>query len=308
MSTETTPDNRRGIVAMLAAMAFFVANDAMTKLARETLGAGQVMAVRGVFALAITLALVAWMGEAGRLRLVLRPRVLGRATSELAVATLYIIALGFMPLADLIAVMQSTPLLIAVYLAFTGLEPMGWRRWLSILVGFAGVLLVVRPGGSSFDIYTVAAFGSAVLVGVRDLATRRFGSDIPTVLILFSSVVLVMAGGVAMASYEGWRPLSPSVAGVLAGAAFFVVLGNYAMITAFRNVEVAVVSPFRYSVIVWGALAGYLVFGEVPDLFAALGACLIVAAGVYTVHRERLRARAISASAATVTPETRRPQ
>ena len=96
----------------------------------------------------ITLGLVAWMGEARRLGMVFRASILFRGIVELSIAVLYIVALGHLPLADLTAIMQSTPLIIALYLALTGVERMGWRRWAAVLVGFGGVLLVVRPGGT----------------------------------------------------------------------------------------------------------------------------------------------------------------
>jgi drug/metabolite transporter (DMT)-like permease len=290
MLTQPPPDNRRGIVAMLLAMAFFVANDAMVKLAREGLQSGQVMTVRGLFAIAITVGVVLWVGEFRRVRLMLRRRLLFRGLVELSLAGLYIVALGHLPLADLSAILQSTPIIMALWLAVTGAERMGWRRWTAVVVGFLGVLLVVRPGGGSFDVYAIIAFVSAALVAVRDLTTRRFGSEVPTVLILLSTVLMVTAGGATLSLFEEWRPMSAPVVALLAAAAGFVVLGNYAVITAFRNVEIAVVSPFRYSVILWAALAGFLVFGEIPDLMGAAGALLIVASGVYTVHRERLRA------------------
>lgn len=297
MQPDQTPDNRRGIIAMLVAMVMFSTNDVLTKLARETMGVGQVMALRGAFAMLITFAMIAWFGEVRRLRLAFSPRVVARGTSELVIAVLFILALGQMPLADLNAIMQSTPLLMGLFLSLLGLEKMGWRRWTAMLVGFAGVLLVVRPGGSSFDIYTLAAFGSAAIVAGRDIATRRFAADIPTVLILTASIFMVMLGGGVIAIFEGWSPVSAPALLTLAFAALFVVLGNYAMITAFRNVEIAVVSPFRYSIILWGALGGYFVFGEVPHVSAAIGAVLIVASGIYTVQRERLRARAAQQAA-----------
>ena len=298
MQAAQQPDNRRGIIAMLLSMAFFVTNDALMKLAREGLSSGQVMSVRGVFSVLITLGLVAWLGEARRLGMVFRASILIRGIVELSIAVLYIVALGHLPLADLTAIMQSTPLIIALYLALTGVERMGWRRWAAVLVGFGGVLLVVRPGGDSFGIFSVLAFVSALLVAVRDLTTRRIGSEIPTVLILTASVSIIAAGGAGLSLVEGWKPMSVGTVAILAGAAFFVVIGNYAAITAFRNVEIAVVSPFRYSVILWAALAAFFVFGEVPDLAGAIGAMLIVGAGIYTVHRERIRSREKAAARA----------
>jgi drug/metabolite transporter (DMT)-like permease len=110
-----------------------------------------------------------------------------------------------------------------------------------------------------------------------------------------------MLGGLAMWTLEEWRPVSPLNVLWLAMAGLLVSSANYCMITAFRHVDVSVISPFRYSVILWAGLSGFLVFGERPDWVAAAGAVLIAGSGLYTVHRERLRARAERAGMASKT-------
>ncbi|MHB2167912.1 DMT family transporter [Alsobacter sp. R-9] len=291
--------NRRGIVAMLLAMAFFVTNDTLMKMAREELPAGQVMGVRGIFAALCTFAMVVAFGELGRWRLVLRGVVLLRGSLELAVAICFIVALGHLPLADITAMGQSAPLLLAAYVALTGEEQMGWRRWLAILVGFLGVLLVVKPGSPSFDIYGVLGCMSAVLVAGRDLVTRRVHHSVPTVLILATTTAVVAGGGSLYGLLtETWQPVTWSVTVELALAGIFVTLGHYCVITAFRGVDIAVVSPFRYAVILFAAVYGLVVFGDVPDLWGTVGAVLIAGSGLYTLHRERVRHRNVAALAA----------
>jgi len=286
--------NTRGIVFMMLAMAFFVTNDTFMKLAREELPAGQVMAIRGAFGIVFTVGFVIAMGELGRIRHVLHGIVVARAGLELAVAICFIIALGHLPLADITAMGQSAPLLIAAYVALTGQETMGWRRWSAILVGFVGVLMVVRPGGPSFDVYAVLGLMSAVLVAARDLVTRFVPRDVPTVLILAATTLMVAIGGLAMGVVEDWRPASLTAIGHLALAGLFVTLGHYCVISAFRGVELAVVSPFRYSVVLFAVIFGILFFGEFPDAMASAGTLLIVLSGLYTLHRERVKRREIA--------------
>lgn len=303
-ATDTTQDsgrlsaNSRGIVFMLLAMAFFVTNDTFMKMAREELPAGQVMAIRGGFGIVFTLTFVIAMGELGRARHVLRGIVMARAALELAVAICFIVALGHLPLADITAMGQSAPLLIAAYVALTGHEQMGWRRWSAIVVGFIGVLLVVRPGGPGFDIYSVLGLMSAVLVAARDLVTRYVPRDVPTVLILSATTLMVALGGVAMGAVEDWQTASWTAIGHLALAGLFVTLGHYCVISAFRGVEIAVVSPFRYSVVLFAVLFGIVFFGEIPDAIASVGTLLIVLSGLYTLHRERVKRREIALLAA----------
>jgi drug/metabolite transporter (DMT)-like permease len=299
----TAADNRRGILALTVAMAFFVSNDTLTKLASETLPPGEIMTIRGVFASLLAMGLAAWMGHAGRWRLLLQRRVMVRAIIELLVAVAFLSALGHMALGDLTAVMQASPLITALICALSGLEPMGWRRWLAVIAGFAGVLLVVRPTGESFGWASWTALGASSLVAARDLVTRQIRSEVPTVLVLVATSVVVMAGGLLLIPVETWAAPSPRIATELAFAGLFVAAGHYFSIAGFRNTDVAVVSPFRYSIILWAGLFGFLVFGERPDLTALLGAAVIAASGLYTVHRERVRARVERAASAAVDTE-----
>ncbi|MFO1149169.1 MAG: DMT family transporter [Alsobacter sp.] len=295
-SPPSAADNRRGILALTLAMAFFVTNDTLTKLASESLPPGEIMTIRGVFASLLAMGLAAWMGHAARWRLLLQRRVMVRAIIELLVAVAFLSALGHMALGDLTSVMQASPLITALICAVTGLEPMGWRRWLAVIAGFAGVLLVVRPTGESFGWASWTALAAASLVAARDLVTRQIRSEVPTVLVLVATSIVVMAGGLLLIPVETWSPPSPRVATELAFAGLFVAAGHYFSIAGFRHVDVAVVSPFRYSIILWAGLFGFLVFDERPDLTALLGAAVIAASGLYTVHRERVRARIESAA------------
>lgn len=283
--------NRRGIAAIIVAMALFITTDTLSKVARADMPAGQVMTLRGLFAVVFALALAGAMGELSRLPLVFHPAVLRRALAEMSVAVTFLTVLGHMPLANLTAIGQSAPLMIAVYLAMSGSERMGWRRWSSVAVGFVGVLFVLKPGAQTFDAYTVLAVICAVLVAVRDVLTRSVPREVPSVLILAATTLSVLAGGLVMGLFEAWAPVTGRSLVLLAAAAFFVTGGNYFIITAFRGVEVGVVAPFRYTVIVMAVLYGIFVFGELPDGFTVAGALMIGASGAYTIHRERLRAR-----------------
>ncbi|WP_406856952.1 DMT family transporter [Alsobacter sp. KACC 23698] len=287
----TFVQNRRGVLAMLAAMAVFTTSDALMKLVRTALPPGEVVFVRGLFAVLFSVALLVGMGHVRDARRVLAGPAALRAGVEAIVALCFVTALGHMALADLTAIGQSSPILIAVFCAVTGLEPMGWRRWAAVLTGFAGVLLVVRPTGESFDVYTLVALLSAVFVAVRDLVTRRIHPSVPTAAVLAATSTAVCAAGAVLGLAEDWIAPTPAQWAGLGGAGLAVALGHLCVITAFRGVDVTVVSPFRYSVIVWAILAGAAVFGEIPDATTLAGATLVVGSGVYTVHRERIRAR-----------------
>lgn len=299
-------DNRRGIVAMLLAMAFFVVNDSLLKLAAATAPVGQIMALRGLFATAIALAIVAAAGELRGLARLVSPAVLGRAGLEAVVAFLFISSLPRLPLAILTAIVQSTPLIMTLAMVVLGLERVGWRRWSAIIVGFVGVLVIVRPGAEGFDIFALVAVAVALLVAARDLATRFVPSDVPSSVVALASTASVGLAGLLAGLGEDWPALAMRELSYIGGAAVLVTLGNLANIVAFRGTDVSVVSPFRYSVILWAILLGLVIFGELPEPSAFLGIALIVASGVYTIHREHVRRREaarVEAAEAAASPE-----
>lgn len=285
--------NLRGILAMTIAVGLFIINDTLVKLARAHWDTGQVLVVRGVFTL---LLLAGWLGFArqfSQLPMIFRRDLLTRSVIEGVVAITFIMALGLMPLADITAILLATPLLITALSVIVLGEKVGWRRWSAVAVGFAGMLLVIRPGGSAIPPLALAlALAAALGVAARDLMTRRVPADVPTVIVAVTSTLgTLVAGGVMAMQGAGWKPLEGQMLLILAAASVFVLAGNYAMIEACRDVELSVVSPFRYIVILWAVLLGILVFGEWPNPLAVLGIVLIVGSGLYTIHRERVRQR-----------------
>ena len=276
---------------MLAAMSLFTANDTLLKLATASHPPGQIMAVRGVIATLLSVGVIVAAGQLAHVRSILSPLVLLRAGLEAGVAFLFITSLAVLPLANITAILQATPIIMAFIAVLLGIETVGWRRWSAIVVGFMGVLLIVRPGLEGFDAYAVLALLSAVLVACRDFATRAVGVHVPSIVITLSTTAGVCLAGFLLGAAEDWRPLAVADLGLLATAATFVTAGNFAVITAFRGTDVSAVSPFRYSNVPLAIVLGAAVFGDVPDLFAATGIALIVASGIYTIHRERVRQR-----------------
>jgi drug/metabolite transporter (DMT)-like permease len=283
--------NRRGILAMLSAMTLFTANDALLKLASATHPPGQIMAIRGVFAALLTVGFIAAARQLFQVRSVLSPIVLLRASLEASVAFLFITCVAVLPLANITAILQATPIIMAFMAVVMGIEAVGWRRWSAIVVGFVGVLLIVRPGAAGFDVYALLALATAALVAARDFATRAIGAHVPSIVVTLSTTVGVCLAGFLIGAAEDWRPLASQSLALLATAAALVTVGNFAVIVAFRDTEVSVVSPFRYSGVPLAIVLGVVIFGEFPDLLASLGIALIVASGIYTMHRERVRRR-----------------
>lgn len=282
-------ENRRGIVFMLAAMSLFVVNDTLMKLARETYPAGQAIALRAVFAILFGVALVFAAREGDRLVMAFRPRVMLRGMLEAFGALTFGWSLGLMPLANITAINMASPLLIVALAVLLGIERVGWRRTLALTVGFIGVLFVVRPGATSFNAAALVAVFSVLFTACRDLATRSIGGDVPSTIVSLTTTVLVGVVALGFGLTEQWQPIWRVETVYVALAAILVTAGTFFIISAFRRTDVAVISQYRYTIIVFATLLGYVVWGDVPDLFAFFGIALIVGSGLYTMHRQRVR-------------------
>ena len=280
--------NLRAIIAMVLSQAVFTVNDAAMKLAAQKLPGGEAIFIRGlftiVFARALALALGGfrtWPPAADW------PRIALRNVGEIGATLLFLTALFHMPIAETTAILQVLPLAITAGAALFLGEPVGWRRWLATGVGFIGVLIIIRPGTSAFNPWSLVALASVACIVLRDLTTRRIDPAVPTVLLTFLSSLTVTVAASGLALVETWIWPDPRTVALIGAAALFLLGGYYFVIEAMRHGEVAVVSPFRYSVIVWAIAAGLLVFDEQPDPVAIAGTAVVMAAGLYTFFRER---------------------
>lgn len=284
--------NLRAAVYMSISMFGFTVNDALTKSLTAEMNFGQIMLVRGLFATLLVMLLAWQQGALGSPREALHPLVLLRALCELVATITFLAALAHMPLANVSAVLQSLPLAVTVGAALVFREPVGWRRWTAILVGFAGVVVIVRPGFDGFSTYSLLVLLCVVFCAIRDLATSRIPHEIPS---LVPSVVTALAvtafGGVLIAPLGGWEPLTGGQTVRLAIAALMLLPGYVFIILAMRAGEVSFVAPFRYTALLWAIVLGVLAFDEVPDIFMLTGAALVVGSGLFSLYRERVRGR-----------------
>lgn len=281
-------DNMRGALFMMGAMSAFTVNDAFMKMVLTDLPLFQSVFLRGVIVLPLLVILCKSMGQ---LRFDLSRMdwtlILIRTMAEMIGAILFVTALFNMPLANVSAILQALPLTVSLAAAIFFGEPLGWRRITAILVGFAGVMLIVRPGGADFSIYSLCAVGAVMVVTVRDLAARRMSRDVPSTL----AAVVAAAGVTLMAglglSFETWSPVDLPQLGLLVGAAVFIIGGYVFSVAAMRVGEIGFVAPFRYTSLLVALLLGYLVFGEVPKALTFIGAGIVVAMGLFTLYREQ---------------------
>ena len=289
---------------MAVSMAAFTMNDSITKAVSSEMNFGQVMLVRGLFAIVLVAAFAYHQRALRPLRtLILKPVAL-RVFGETGGTISFMAAIVHLPLANTSAIFQALPLAITLGAAVLFREPVGWRRWSAIAAGFIGVLIIVRPGLAGFSQYSLFALVSVGFCALRDLATRKIPAQIPSLFItLLTTVTVTAAGGAILVPLGGWTSPSANALGLQALAAVLLLIGYQCIITALRTGDISAVAQFRYSALLWAMLLGYLVFGDVPDAMMVLGASIIVLSGLYAFYRERIRHRALAAESSGLPPD-----
>lgn len=291
-------ENLRGILGISAANLLFLINDTMIKLASPVMPLGEILFFRGLFATALLVPIAIAAGVLKFIPTLWNASLLWRTIAEVFAAILFILALFNMPIANINAILQVVPLMVTACAAVFLGERVGWRRWAAILVGFLGVMIVIRPGLEGFDAWSLVALGSMLFITVRDLTTRTMPRGIPTLLVaLVTAIAVALTGPVfGIATGETWVvPDRDSL--LLVGGAAILLIGGYLFAVDFmRHGDIAVVAPFRYIVVLWAILVGYIVWREVPDVPMIIGTAVIIASGIYTIHRERRIARIVAES------------
>lgn len=289
-------DNMRGAVLMMGSMAAFTVNDTFMKTLGGEVPLFQLLFLRGMLATGL-IAILAWYMNALHLRIPARDmRLIGlRMVAEIASAYFFVSALFAMPLANLTAILQALPLTVTLSAALLFREPLGWRRLTAILVGFAGVLLIVQPGPEGFTLHAVYALAAVACVTARDLLTRRLSGATPSIMVTLATSVGVMGFfGLGSLSTE-WVAVDMSAGLRILAAAIAVLLGYVFSVRVMRVGDISFVAPFRYTSLIWALVLGWLVFGDFPAPLTLFGAAIVVGSGMFTFWRERQLARRRSA-------------
>jgi drug/metabolite transporter (DMT)-like permease len=282
---------------MVLAMGSFVVNDTLIKLVGQSLPVGEIIMVRGVIAMLLIAYICYRQGVITDLPHIGNRIVILRACLDLVSTIAFVTALMHMQIANLTAVMQAVPLAVALLSMVFLKERVGWRRMSAIILGFIGVLLIVKPSVSSFNIYESLALLIVFAVAVRDLLTKRIPARIPTFVIALANAGFVTAGGALLCISQGFVMPDARQFILLALAAVFLASGYLFMVATLRLGDLSGTAPFRYSIMVFAIISGIAVFGEFPDGIAILGMVLIVATGLYAAHREAKLSEAKHAAA-----------
>lgn len=273
---------------MVMATLLFTLGDASMKLV-----AGQVPTGEAVFVRSALSALMCWVmavatGAIGDLRRSLQPLTAWRSAGDVGGALFFQAALARMPFADLMGILQMTPLSLTAASAIFLKEKVGWRRWLAICVGLVGALLVIKPGTSAFNVFAILGVLAVLCGSVRDIATRRLDPTLsPLVILMLSQIAVAAAALVWCLAFDSWVMPDAWGWGHLVIASVMSMSGHLFMIFAVRSGDISAIAPFRYASIGWAIIAGYAIWRELPDALSLAGMAILTGAGLYAFHREQ---------------------
>ena len=280
-------ENLRGILFMILAMAGFAFEDLFIKMLSAHLPISEVIIILG-FTGSIVFLIIALLQRAPIFHKdLLNKHVIIRTICELLGAVFFVTAIALTPLSSATAILQITPLLVTIGAVIFFREKVGWRRWTAVFVGFMGVLLIVRPGFEGFMPASIFALLGSLFLAARDLATRAMQVKLASVTIALYAFIAFGISGILIIPFNSPMiiPTSNQIIYFI-GASTFGVIAYYSLVISSRIGEMSVISPFRYSRIVFAMLLAIIILGERPDSLTLIGATIIVVSGFYTFIRE----------------------
>lgn len=275
----------RGILFMLLGTALFTFNDALGKWMVASVAVGQLLFIRSAAALVVLLPMVHKAGWRKTFVLAQPGRHALRLGFIVIEVACFYLSVRYLPLADVMSVYQATPLIVTILAIPLLGETVGWRRGLAVGIGFIGVLLVLQPEGGVFTAPALIALGGSVAYGLMMIVTRQLRETSALSLIVYHTLAVGLAGLLTLP--WGWAAVDPM------GVVYLVLIGVVATAAhacvnqGLRLAPAAVVVPYTYTSLLWAILLGWLFFADLPTPLMLIGAGIIVASGLFVLHRER---------------------
>ncbi len=272
---------------MAIAMFCFVVNDAVIRTVGKSLPLGQILFLRNSFLVVLLILLMIHLGQWRQLPTILSPRVTARSLLEVVGSVAFLYALLRIPFANTAAILQCLPLAVTLGATLFFGERVGVWRWCAIVIGFAGVVIILRPGLEGFTPPALWLLLTVFCAAGRDLIARSLPQSIPASVVSLSTAALIAFTGAIMVAFQDeWVAVSPSVALRIAAAALLLVGAYQCIVLAMRTGDIGFVAPFRYTSLLWAIFLGWLMFDELPDHLTIAGSTLIVAMGLLSLYRE----------------------
>lgn len=291
--------NLRGALLMAVGMCGYTSNDAIVKLMSADINMGQIVLLRGIAASVLIVIIARHRKALRHLSLLAQPAIAMRVSGEVGGTITYLLALQHIPIANAAAILQALPLAVTMGAALFLGEPVGWRRWSAIGVGFVGVLIIVRPGLEGFSTYSLLVVATVFFAAMRDIATRSIDEKVPSLFIsTLTAPAVALCGAAMMLPLGGWQSVGWAHLGGALLAACLLLIGYQAVILAMRQGEISFIAPFRYTSLLWAIVLGLVLFGDRPDGMMLIGAGIVVGSGLYTLYRERKLSKVVVAATA----------
>jgi drug/metabolite transporter (DMT)-like permease len=276
----------RSLLLMALGILLITANDATTKHLVQSYPVGQVIALRQTATLLVLLPYVLLFSGWAQLRMVDVQGQLARGLLFIVGSALIVWSLAELPLATAITILFLSPVFMVLLSIPMLRERIGHHRWVAVLGGFAGVVIILHPGGMAFQWALLLPLAAAAVNALRDVLTRRMSRTESSISILFWSNIILMAGGFATLPM-GWGTVDASAALWFIAAGVFNGTAHFCMIEALRCGEASLLAPIRYMALLWAAFFGWLFWGEAPDAWLWAGAIVVVGSSLYMISRER---------------------
>ena len=264
-------------------------NDGIMKSMTGALPVGELMSVRGLIAAAVVMAFILRSGWSRHMHFALPKLHVYRAGVMIGSTFMFVTGLSLLPLADAIALTFVGPIFLTTLAPYFLGERVGPWRWAAVLVGFVGMIIMLRPTGAGLHWAALLPLGAALAGAFRDILTRRIAMTDSSLGILMVTTAAVGLAGFITLPFGGWRLPSGTELGLLSLSSVLLVGAHYAWIEAFRYAEATLISPFKYIALIWAMLIGWLWWADVPDIATLMGAALIVVAGLFIFWRETRR-------------------
>ncbi len=279
------PSSLRGVLCMLGGALSLTINDAMAKYLTQSYPVGQVMALRGLSIIMLLIAFLFFMNNLKALKIFSWKGHLLRAGAMTGSTFFFITGLSLLPITDAIAIAFVAPILTTILGIIILREAVSWKRWVAIFVGFFGVIIILQPTSDAFKIAAIAPMGAAAFGAARDVVTRAISGSENSLSILFTSMLMITIAG--FLTYPlGWSAVKLSHIWIFITSSLLVGLAQYLMIEAFRLGEVALISPFKYSSLLWATLISLVIWDDLPSKNVVLGAFILILSGIYLLKNE----------------------
>lgn len=310
MSPTQSKANRNGILCLVAGVAVFSVQDLVLKLLSDAYPLHQAMVLRSVTAIPFLLAIVWWFD--GTLHTLLSrswPAMLGRGLLNFSAYTAYYLALAALPMATTVALYFTAPLMITVLSVLVLRERVDARRWLAVMAGFAGVLIMVRPGGATFDWAALLPIFCGFAYALSMILARTMGTrDSAAAMAFWGNMAFLLCATLLSAYYgtgqhgghthpsiafvtRGWAMPSPRDLMLMCACGAIAAIGLTLLTQAYRIGQNSVVAPFEFTFAFWGLLWGWLFWSDLPDALGWVGIAVIIVAGMYALRGDDAKAK-----------------